>query len=62
MKYIYEGPVMNFDRCIIFKWRGETVANSEAKAKSNLSYQFKKENQMGANAKISLPGTLIKED
>ena len=62
MKYIYEGPVMSFNRCIVFKWRGETTANSEAKARSNLSYRFKKENHMGTSVKISLPGALTKED
>ena len=41
-KYLYRGPVMEFDRCIVNNWTGQTEAPSEAKAKSNLSYQFKK--------------------
>ena len=43
-KYSYNGPVMEFDRCIANKWQGETMAVSEKKAKSNLVYQFKKKN------------------
>ena len=55
-KYLYRGPVMEFDRCIVNNWTGQTEAPSEAKAKSNLSYQFKKYNNRTANTKITLPG------
>lgn len=41
-RWVYNGPVMEFDTCIANHWRGETFAPSEAKAKSNLTYQFKK--------------------
>lgn len=61
-KYIYDGPVKYFDRCISSEWHGETFANSEAKARSNLAYRYKKEKGLGATAKITLPGTIIKED
>lgn len=57
-KYSYNGPVMEFDRCIANKWRGETMAVSEKKAKSNLVYQFKKENNRTAATRISLPGNV----
>ena len=43
-KYIYEGPVMYFDDCVVRKWKAETVAVSEKKAKSNLAYKWKVEN------------------
>ena len=59
-KYLYKGPVMEFDRCIVNSWTGQTEAPSEAKAKSNLSYQFKKYNNRTANTKITLPGKLLK--
>jgi hypothetical protein len=57
-KYSYNGPVMEFDRCIANKWRGETMAVSEKKAKSNLVYQFKKKNNRTATTRISLPGNV----
>lgn len=57
-KYIYEGPVMEFDKCIANRWRGETIAPTEDKARSNLAYQFKVKNSKLPRTKISLPGKL----
>ena len=57
-KYAYNGPVMEFDICIMNHWRGETMAISEAKARSNLAYQFKKQYNRLASSKISLPGDI----
>lgn len=57
-KYVYDGPVTSFGRCIASKWHGETIAESERKAISNLEYQFKKKNNMLAATKIGLPGYL----
>ena len=57
-KYIYDGPVTQFGKCIANKWHGETIAESQRKAISNLEYQFKKKNNMLATAKIGLPGYL----
>lgn len=59
--YTYEGPVMKFDTCIAARWTGSTYAPSEKKAKNNLAYQFKKENNQVASSKIILPGTIEKE-
>lgn len=42
--YSYTGPVTMFDRCVANYWKGETYASSEKKAKSNLVYQYKKQN------------------
>lgn len=56
--YIYEGPVMEFDRCVCNNWHGETSAPTPAKAKSNLSYQFKKQYKLERNVRVTLPGTL----
>ena len=53
--YIYEGPVMNnYNQIITSKWEGETYANTDKKAKSNLSYQFKKEHGLLQTAKVIL--------
>ena len=59
-KYIYNGPVYEFDKLICSNWPGETRAISESKARSNLAYQFKKINNRTARAKITLPGKLEK--
>lgn len=57
-RYVYQGPVMEFDRIICNKWKGETVAVSERLAKNNLAYQFKKENNRLPHARITLPGKI----
>lgn len=57
-RYMYDGPVVAFDKCIEHRWKGETTAISERKAKSNLTYQYKKKNNMMPNMKISLPGEI----
>lgn len=56
--YRYCGPVMLFGKCIESTWYGETWATSERKARSNLTYQFKKEFGYGATAKIDLAGNI----
>ena len=55
-KYRYDGPVMEFDRCVASHWKGETMALSESKARSNLTYQFKKQNNRVAGVRVTLPG------
>lgn len=57
MKYLYDGPVMVFGK-FVGNWRGETIATSEKKAKSNLAYQFKKQNNRAANTVIDFPNKL----
>ena len=62
-KYEYSGPVMLFDKCIAYIKSAETIATSEAKARSNIAYRWKKENGYGPNQKITLRGNLVlKED
>lgn len=58
-QYRYKGPVMEFDRCIANNWEASTYAVSPSKARSNLTYRFKKDHNKSANTKISLPGKLI---
>ena len=57
-RYIYSGPVAEFDKIIDNNWYGETMADSEKKARNNLAYQFKKNNHRVPGTKITLPGTL----
>ena len=57
--YYYNGPVMEFDRVISTHWTGTTSADSEKKAKSNLAYRFKTENNRMPNSKITLPGKMV---
>ncbi len=57
--YQYDGPVMRFNTCIQQRWKASTFAATEAKARSNLVYRFKKENGLLPNTKINLPNKLI---
>lgn len=57
-KYVYNGPVLEFDRVVSNQWKGETMAPSKAKAKSNLAYQFKKQNNRIPGTRITLPGDI----
>lgn len=57
--FSYDGPVLYFDKCIASKWKGMTTAVSKERALSNLSYQFKRQNNMAANARITLPGKIF---
>ena len=56
MQYRYDGPVMEFGRCVASHWEASTYAPSESKARSNLAYQYKKKHNKIASAKITLPG------
>lgn len=57
-KYLYDGPVMEFDTRIQHHWQGSTYAVSEKKARSNLAYQYKRSSNRTPNAKITLPGKI----
>ena len=59
--YSYDGPVLEFDKIVTNHWQAQTYATSEAKARSNLAYQFKKINGKVPNTKITLPGKLVLE-
>ena len=59
--YSYNGPVLEFDRCIVNRWKGQTYAASESKARSNLAFQFKRETGRLPRTKITLPGKIILE-
>lgn len=57
-KYSYEGPVLEFGRVIANNWRATTFAPSEKKARSNLTYQFKKQFNKAPATKITLAGDI----
>lgn len=59
--YSYDDPVLEFDKVVSNYWHAETMAVSEAKARTNLAYQFKMETGRVPRTKITLPGKLIKE-
>lgn len=59
--FVYAGPVMEFDRLVTCNWRGETMAPSISKARSNLTYQYKKQNNRLPGCKVTLPGAIIEE-
>ena len=56
-RYLYDGPVLEFERLLTDRWRAETFAPTKRKAISNLQYQFK--NNRLPNSKITLPGNLL---
>lgn len=58
-QYRYEGPVEEFGKCIAHKWTASTLAPTAAKARSNLTYRFKKDHNKSAAARITLPGKLV---
>ena len=60
--YIYDGPVLEFGRVITQRWQGRTVAVSEAKARSNLAYQYKQATGRVPATRITLPGSIKEGD
>ena len=61
-RYIYDGPVKEFDTIVANHWKGETIAPSESKARSNLTYQYKKSHNKIAQTRITLTGDIIQVD
>lgn len=59
--YSYNGPVCEFNKIVSNCWKGQTYATSEAKARSNLAYKFKKETGRVPRSKITLPGKIVVE-
>lgn len=59
-RYKYDGPVMIFGRCVKDHWKGETIAPSVEKARSNLAYQCKKQINLGGGGKVDLPGKITR--
>lgn len=56
--YTYEGPVMMFGICLADRWKGETWASSMKKARSNLTFQFKRQTNRLGTSNIYLSGEI----
>ena len=61
-RYVYEGPVTIFNKCVTNRWKASTYAESAEKARSNLSYRYKQMNNLTANSRVELPGKLVMVD
>ena len=57
-KYVYNGPVRMFEYVLASHWKAETIAESEAKARSNLAYQYKKSHGLDRSMNINLTGKI----
>lgn len=54
--YIYRGAVLDgFGNLLDTTWFGQTIANSQRKARSNLAYRYKKERGMPMHVRIDFP-------
>lgn len=58
-RYVYDGPVKEFDDVISSRWKAATYAVSESKARSNLVYRYKREHGKDPSSKITLSGKII---
>lgn len=56
--YRFSGPVTQFGVCICNHWSGATTAPTKEKARSNLTYRFKKETGKTADSSIKLEGEI----
>lgn len=57
--YLYNGPVLEFEKIVDNHWSSSTWAESEKKARSNLAYQYKVQTGRAPRSKITIPGKLI---
>lgn len=48
----------SFDDILSVKWRGQTFAESEKKARNNLGYQFRKHMGLSQSVPIRLTGKM----
>lgn len=53
-RFTYEGAVLVFGALKELRWKASTVAPSEAKAKANLKYQFRRQHNYAQNTPIEL--------
>ena len=51
-----------FDNLVAEYWEAETIAPSAARAKSNITYQFKKQMGLERNVKVTLEGKIEKAE
>lgn len=58
-RYMYHGPAVGFGRLLMSAFDAETVASSDAEARKNFEYQFKKKANLSPTAKVTLPGKIV---
>lgn len=62
-RWAYEGPVLIFGRCVVDRWRAETIAPTRSKAQSNLAYQYKNQAHLIPSTRVTLmPGKVVQVD
>lgn len=62
-RWVYDGPVMIFGKCVADHWRAETMAPTHSKAQSNLAYQCKKQLNLIPSTRVTLvPGKVVQVD
>lgn len=59
--YSYDGPVFEFERIVANRWKAQTYAVSEKKARCNLAYQYKQQHGRVPRSRITVPGKLTIE-
>lgn len=61
-KYVYRGGVLIFDRLVTHRFEAATCASTQAEAKRNILYQFKRKNGYRNNVPASLTGDVTVEE
>ena len=56
IRYVYDVPVYVFQTLVSSCWHGETMADTEKNARSNLTYQYNKKTERTRTAKVILLG------
>jgi hypothetical protein len=57
--YTYNGPVYNYNECLVYRYNVSTVAQTPTGAISNLESLFKREHGLLPECRISFPGEII---
>lgn len=60
-RYRYKGPVVKFDKVVTENYVGETVAESQKKAMSNIIFNYKKDNNLLPTVRVTLIPKYLKE-
>lgn len=58
-EYTFKGAVKVYDRVVASFYKASTYAVSAAKARSNMAYQYKRNNGLADHVKVSLEGELV---
>lgn len=61
-RYQYAGPVQVFDKLVDQYWKAETEAPTPGKARSNLTYRYKRQMGLEPYVKVTLTASIKKLD